>query len=95
VQVRSPTPLACDTQVKIDGKDATMLGTVCRCEAQEGAYRIGIQFSDPLSSLIELELLNRALIGPGRVGKAESPSESHEEKSLGSESSNIVEETRN
>ena len=92
--MRSPTPLACDTQVKIEGQDVLMLGTVCRCEPQEGAYRIGIQLSAPLSSLIELELLNRALIESGRVEKVESPSGSHEEKNLGSEASNIVKKTR-
>jgi hypothetical protein len=67
VQVRSPTRLTCATHVKIENNDAVMLGTVCRCEAHDGAYRIGIQLSDPLSSLLDLELLNRAFIGP-RVG---------------------------
>jgi hypothetical protein len=67
VQVRSPTRLTCATHVKIEGDDAVMLGTVCRCEAHDGAYRIGIQLSDPLSSLLDLELLNRAFIGP-RIG---------------------------
>ena len=85
VQVRSPTKLRCGTKVKIRGEDAQMIGAVSRCEAHEGAYRIGIQLSDPMSSLIELELLNRALIGSGPVVKVES-SESHEEKNLGSNS---------
>ena len=82
VKVRSPIRLACDTQVKIEGEDTLMLGKVCRCEAYDGAYVIGIQLSNPLPSLIELELLNRALIGPGRVVKVEAPSELHEEKNL-------------
>src|ERR1019366_3362501 len=78
VQVRSPTKLRCGTKVKIRGEDAQMIGAVSRCEAHEGAYRIGIQLSDPMSSLIELELLNSALIDSGPVMKVES-SESHEE----------------
>jgi hypothetical protein len=65
VRVRSSTSLACETQVKIDGEDVHILGTVSRCEAQKGgSYNIAIKVSDPLSSLIELELLNRALIQP-------------------------------
>lgn len=78
VQLRSPTPIACDTQVSIERED--VLGTVCSCEAHEGAYNVGIQLSDPLSSLIELELLNRALIGEGQV-KVDSSSELREKKS--------------
>ena len=83
--MRSPTKLPCGTEVKIQGEGAQMIGAVSRCEAHEGAYRIGIQLSDPMSSLIELELLNRALIGPGPVVKVQS-FESHEEKNLGSKS---------
>ena len=86
MHVRSPTQLACDTQVKIQREDVQMLGTVCRCDAQEGGYTIGIQISDPMSSLIELELLNRALIGSEPVVQVESPSESHGEKNPGSKS---------
>ncbi len=70
IQVRSPTRLTCATRVEIEGNDGQMLGTVCRCEAHDGAYQIGIQLSDPLSSLPELDLLNRALIGPGTIEKA-------------------------
>ena len=95
VQVRSPMRLACDTHVKIEGNDAVMLGTVCHCEAQGGgAYKIGIQLSDPLSSLVELELLNRALIRPGKTDKVESPRELHP-KNLPSGSNSIVLKPRN
>lgn len=69
IQVRSPTRLTCATRVEIEGNDGQMLGTVCHCEAHDGAYQIGVQLSDPLSSLLELDLLNRALIGPGTIEK--------------------------
>jgi PilZ domain len=49
VQVRSPTRLTCATRVEIEGNDGPMLGTVCHCEAHDGAYRIGIQLSDPMA----------------------------------------------
>jgi hypothetical protein len=63
VQVRVPGPVPLDTVIKIDGLDALILGKVCHCRPDLGAYRLGIQLSTPLPSLMELELLNRALIG--------------------------------
>ena len=77
LQLRVPMPVACGTPVKIDGKNTLMLGEVCRCEPEEGAYTVGVQLSHTLPSLMELELLKRALIGEGRGPKVESASESH------------------
>jgi hypothetical protein len=76
LQLRVPAPLPCGTTVKIDGKNTLMLGEVCRCEPAEGAYTVGVQLSHTLSSLMELELLNRALIGEGQGQKVESATES-------------------
>jgi len=76
LKLRVPAPVPCGTPVKIDGKHTLMLGKVCRCEPEEGAYTVGVQLSHTLSSLMELELLNRALIGEGRGQKAESASDS-------------------
>jgi PilZ domain len=75
LQLRVPAPVPCGTAVKIDGKSTLMLGEVCRCEPEEGAYTVGVQLSHTLSSLMELELLNRALIGEGRGQKIELASE--------------------
>jgi hypothetical protein len=73
VQVRVSSPLPLDTLVKIDSGNELMLGKVCHCDPSEGAYRVGIQLSAPLPSLMELELLNRALIGEKPARKAVSP----------------------
>ena len=76
LRLRTPVPVPCGAQVKIDGPNALLLGEVCRCEPGRGAYILGVHLSHTLSSLMELELLNRALIGEGRAQKIESPSES-------------------
>ena len=76
LQLRVPAPIPCGTPIKIDGKNTLMLGEVCRCEPAEGAYTVGVQLSHTLASLMELELLNHALIGGGRGQKVESASES-------------------
>jgi hypothetical protein len=75
VQLRVPMPLPCGATLEIEGGDSLMLGEVCRCEAVEGAYAVGVQVSHTLSSLMELELLNRALIGEKQEPKVESDSE--------------------
>jgi hypothetical protein len=67
LQLRVPAPIPCDTLVKIDAENELILGKVCHCEPEKGAfkgaYRVGIELSAPLPSLMELELLNRGLIG--------------------------------
>jgi hypothetical protein len=83
LQLRVPTPFPCDTLVKIDGENELILGKVCHCEPEKGAYRLGIQLSAPLASLIELELLNRAPVGRGPAGNAESHPGLGEKMSLG------------
>ena len=76
LRLRVPMPVPGDSPVKIDGKNTLMLGQVCRCEPEEGAYTVAVQLSHTLSSLMELELLNRALIGEGPGHRIESASES-------------------
>lgn len=76
LKLRAPAPVPCGTLVKIDGGNTLMLGEVCRCEPEEGAYTVGVQLSHTFSSLMELELLNRALIGEEHGPKAESASDS-------------------
>jgi len=49
LQLRVPMPVACGTPVKIDGKNTLMLGEVCRCEPEEGAYTVGVQLSQTLA----------------------------------------------
>lgn len=74
LKLRAPAPVPCGTPVKIDGKNMLILGKVCRCEPEGEAYTVAVQLSHTLSSLMELELLNRALIGEGRGQKVESAS---------------------
>ncbi len=66
LQLRLPIPVPCGMAVKIEGGDTLMLGEVCRCEPAGGAYAAGVQVSQTLSSLMELELMNRALIGEAK-----------------------------
>jgi hypothetical protein len=76
VRLRVPMPVPCGATIQIEGGDTLMLGEVCRCEPVEGAYTVAAQISQTLSSLMELELLNRALIGEGKAPKVESVSDS-------------------
>jgi hypothetical protein len=66
LQLRLPIAVPCGTAVKIEGGDTLMLGEVCRCEPAGGAYTAGVQVCQTLSSLMELELRNRVLIGEGK-----------------------------
>jgi hypothetical protein len=63
MRLRSPVHIQCGTPVKIDGFNATVLGEVCRSVPEDGADTLGLHITCRLSSLAELELLNRALIG--------------------------------
>ena len=63
LKLRVPVAVSCGAPVKIDSKNTLMLGEVCRCEPEGGAYTVGVQLSQKLSSLTELEELNRALVG--------------------------------
>jgi hypothetical protein len=74
LQLRLPKPVPCGAPVKIESRDTLMLGEVRRCEPEAGAYTVGVQLSPELSSLTELERLNRALAG-GAEEKVESDSE--------------------
>jgi hypothetical protein len=58
LKVRAPVSVSCGAPVKIDGNNTLILGEVCRCVSEEGAYTVAIQVSHALSSLVELALLN-------------------------------------
>ena len=75
LHLRLPKPVPCSTPVKIDGNNTLLLGEVCRCEPSDGAYSVGVQLSQTMSSLKELELLHRSLIGETEP-KIDSSSES-------------------
>jgi len=75
LQLRAPMPIPSGAAIKIEGGNTLMLGEVCRCEPADGAYEVGIQVSQTLSSLTELERLNRSLTGEAER-KMDSTSES-------------------
>jgi hypothetical protein len=93
VQVRVPNPVPCDTLVKIEGEHELILGEVRYCEPEKGvfkgAYRVGIHLTSALPSLIELELLNRALIVEAPAEQAESYTGAGEETSRGPQSGTV------
>jgi hypothetical protein len=84
VQLRAPAPVPCGAPIKIDGDNTSMLGEVCRCVPAEGAYNVGVQLIDPSPTLLELEHLNRSLIGERREAKHEVASSRRAEKNLDS-----------
>jgi len=75
LKLRLPELVLCGAAVKIDGNNTLLLGEVSRCEPEAGAFIVGVRLSHRLSSLAELELLNRSLIGDAEP-RIESTSES-------------------
>ena len=61
IRLRSPEPLPVNAAVRIDAEDLLLLGEVTRCDAEGGAYNVGILLSHSLASCAELEQLNHAL----------------------------------
>jgi len=74
LRLRLPQPLPCGTPVKVDVNNTGMLGEVCRCEPEAGAYMVRVQASQTSSSLMKLERLERALMSEAE-GNVESDSE--------------------
>lgn len=54
LQMRTTTPVARETPVKVEGSDMLMLGEVYRCECEGEDYRVLCRFSEMLKSLSEL-----------------------------------------
>lgn len=61
--LRSRRPVACGSAVSIAGNDMLLLGEVCRCEEVPAAWRIAILVRHSLCGLMELDRLNRRLMG--------------------------------
>lgn len=45
LHLRAQNPVPCGTVVKLESQNALMFGEICRCDAEDGAYSIGIQLS--------------------------------------------------
>jgi hypothetical protein len=45
MRLRTPLPLPCGTPIEIEAHEMLTLGSVCRCEPDNGFYTIGVQIS--------------------------------------------------
>jgi hypothetical protein len=46
MRLRTPLPVPCGTTIEIDGRGTLALGSVCRCEPDNGSYMLGIEISE-------------------------------------------------
>ena len=63
LRVEVPLPIPCGASVRVETADTLMLGDVCRCEPRGDRYAVGLMLSHSLDRLLDLERLNRALLG--------------------------------
>jgi len=61
MRLRAPLPVPCGTLIEIEAHETIALGSVCRCEPDNGAYTLGVQIS-------ETGRANRTLDGVGYGG---------------------------
>jgi len=66
LRVEVPLPLPCGASVRVETTDLLMLGEVCRCQPRGDAYEVGMMLTHSLAALLDLERLNRALMGEDR-----------------------------
>jgi len=62
LRLRTPLQIPCGAPVRVDAQDLLMLGEICRCQPDHGAYTVGVRLSHSFTALAELERLNRALV---------------------------------
>jgi len=58
-----PAPLPAGTALRVETPDILLLCEVCSLERREDLYRTSMKVSHVLDSLLELERLNRAILG--------------------------------
>ena len=46
MRLRTQLPVPCGTSVEIEANEMLALGSVCRCEPDDGSYTLGIQISE-------------------------------------------------
>jgi hypothetical protein len=63
VLLRAAQPVPPGAAVRIEGSDMLLLGEVCRCEPGDGEARVAVQIHHSLMGLMNLEKLNRNLMG--------------------------------
>jgi len=45
MRLRTPLPVPCGTSIEIETQEMLAVGSVCRCEPDEGSYTLGVQIS--------------------------------------------------
>jgi hypothetical protein len=63
LRVAVPAPVPYGSAVRIEGDNMLLLGEVLRTQAADGVYEVGVQISHALTSLDELQEMNRAFTG--------------------------------
>jgi PilZ domain len=46
MRLRTSLPVPCGTSVEIETQEILALGSVCRCQPDNGAYTLGVQISE-------------------------------------------------
>ena len=46
MRLRTSLPVPCGTPIEIEAQETLTLGSVCRCEPDDGSYTIGVQISE-------------------------------------------------
>jgi hypothetical protein len=46
MRLRTSLPVPCGTPIEIEAHETLTLGSVCRCEPDDGSYMIGVQISE-------------------------------------------------
>jgi PilZ domain len=63
LQLEVALAIPCGAPVRVETTDMLLLGEVVRCEPLGSAYSIGVSVSHSMSALLELERMNRKLLG--------------------------------
>jgi hypothetical protein len=61
--VRMPACVAVGTPVRMEGDDTLLLGEVCAMQPERDGWVLAVRVEHSLTSLTDLESLNRALMG--------------------------------
>jgi hypothetical protein len=55
MRLRTSLPVPCGTSIEIETQEMLALGSVCRCEPDNGSYTLGVQISETRSPKGALE----------------------------------------
>jgi PilZ domain len=46
MRLRTQLPVPCGTSIEIEAQETLSLGSVCRCEPDNGSYTLGVEISE-------------------------------------------------